>query len=416
MNLSVAMLSVHTCPLAALGGKETGGMNVYVRQVARELGGMGVHVDVFTRSQNSTIPRVVELGPGARVVHLPAGPETPMPREALHRYLEDFAAGVEGFAREHGLRYDLIHSHYWLSGVAGLRLREAWGAPLVHMFHTLGRLKNAVAQSAAEREPSLRIDEETRIVAQADRIVAANVVERAHLVWYYGARTDRIAVIPCGVDTELFQPMDPAKAKDLLELPPDPLLLYVGRLQPIKGLETLLEAMGAVPEPADLLIVGGDQDEPENGHGWGLRQQVTALGLDRRVRFLGSQPQRRLRLFYAAADATVIPSYYESFGMVALEAMACGSPVVASRVGGLTTTVQDGVTGRLVPEGDPAALAAAISGLVGSPEARRLGQQAARWAAEHRWPCVAEAVCRLYSRLRPVAEQHLSHAPCRSWL
>lgn len=416
MNLSVAVLSVHTCPLAALGGKETGGMNVYVRQTARELGRMGVRVDVFTRSQNPTIPRVVALGPGARVVHLPAGPEAPMPREAVHRHLDQFAAGVEAFAREQSIRYDLIHSHYWLSGVAGLRLREAWGTPLVQMFHTLGRLKNAVAQSPDELEPSLRIDEEARIVAQADRIVAANVVERAHLVWYYGARTDRIAVIPCGVDTELFQPMDPAKAKDLLELPPDPLLLHVGRLQPIKGLETLLEAMTAVPEPAYLLIVGGEQDEPENGHGAAMRQQVAALGLEKRVRFLRAQPQRRLRLFYAAAAATVMPSYYESFGMVALEAMACGSPVVASRVGGLTTTVLDGVTGRLVPEADPAALAAAITGLLEGPEGRRLGQQATRWAAEHRWPCVAEAVCRLYSQLRPAAEQHLAHAPCRSWL
>ena len=152
MNLSVAMLSVHTCPLAALGGKETGGMNVYVRQTARELGRMGVRVDVFTRSQNAAIPRIVELGPGARVVHLPAGPEAPMPREALHRHLDEFAAGVEGFAREQGLAYDLIHSHYWLSGVAGLRLRERWGTPLVQMFHTLGRLKNEVAQTAAEME------------------------------------------------------------------------------------------------------------------------------------------------------------------------------------------------------------------------------------------------------------------------
>ncbi|HKW93009.1 MAG TPA: glycosyltransferase [Methylomirabilota bacterium] len=416
MKLSVAMLSVHTCPLAALGGKETGGMNVYVRQTASELGRMGVHVDVFTRSQNATIPRVVELGPGARVVHLPAGPEAPMPREALHRHLDEFTAGVEAFAREEDVRYDLIHAHYWLSGVAGLRLRERWGTPLVQMFHTLGRLKNAVAQSPAEIEPSLRIDEEARIVAQADRIVAANVVERAHLVWYYGARAGRTAVIPCGVDTELFQPMDPAKAKDLLELPPDPLLLYVGRLQPIKGLDTLLEAMAAVPEPARLMVVGGEQDEPENGHAKELRDRVVALGLDRRVRFLRAQPQRRLRLFYAAADATVMPSYYESFGMVALEAMACGSPVVASRVGGLTTTVQDGVTGRLVPEGDPAALAAAITGLIGDGEGRRLGQQATRWAAEHRWPCVAEKVCRLYSELRPVAEQHLPHARCTSWL
>ncbi len=416
MNLSVAILSVHTCPLAALGGKQTGGMNVYVRQTARELGLMGVHVDVFTRSQNATIPRIVELGPGARVIHLPAGPEAPMPREALHRHLDEFAAGAEGFAREQGLRYDLIHSHYWLSGVAGLRLRERWGAPLVHMFHTLGRLKNEVAQTPDELEPALRIDEETRIVAQADRLVAANVVERAHLVWYYGARSERVAVIPCGVDTELFQPMDPAKAKDLLELPPDPLLLYVGRLTPIKGLDTLLEAMVAVPEPADLLVVGGEHDERDGGHAAALRAQVAALGLDRRVRFLRAQPQRRLRLFYAAADVTVMPSHYESFGMVALEAMACGSPVVATRVGGLATTVQDGVTGRLVPEGDPAALAAAITPLLGSAEGRRLGQQATRWAAEHRWPCVAEAVCRLYSELRPVAREHLPHAPCRSWL
>jgi D-inositol-3-phosphate glycosyltransferase len=414
VNLSVAMLSVHTCPLAALGGKETGGMNVYVRQIARELGRMGVHVDVFTRSQNPTIPRIVELGPGARVVHLPAGPEAPMRREALHGHLDQFAAGVEAFARDSGMRYDLIHSHYWLSGVAGLRLRERWGTPLVQMFHTLAKLKNAVAHSEAEREPSLREEEESRIVAQADRVVAANVVERAHLVWYYGARAERISVIPCGVDTDLFQPMDPAKAKDLLELPPDPLLLYVGRLQPIKGLETLLEAMAAVPEPAYLLVVGGDHDEPENGHGAALRQRVTALGLDRRVRFLRAQPQRRLRLFYASADATIIPSYYESFGMVALEAMACGSPVVASRVGGLTTTVQDGVTGRLVPEGDPAALAAAITTLLDRAEGRRLGLQATRWAAEHRWPCVAEAVCRLYSELRPMAEQHLPHARCKS--
>ncbi|MGH7299016.1 MAG: glycosyltransferase, partial [Candidatus Rokuibacteriota bacterium] len=385
MNLSVAMLSVHTCPLAALGAKETGGMNVYVRQTARELGLMGLHVDVFTRSQNATIPRIVELGPGARVVHLPAGPEAPMPREALHRHLDQFAAGVEDFAREQGLRYDLLHSHYWLSGVAGLRLRARWGTPLVQMFHTLGRLKNEVAQTPAEMEPALRIDEEARIVAEADRIVAANVMERAHLVWYYRARSERVAVIPCGVDTDLFQPMDPAKAKDLIEVPPDPMLLYVGRLQPIKGLDTLLEAMAAVPEPASLLVVGGEQDEPEGGgHGAALRARVAALGLDKRVRFLRAQPQRRLRLFYAAADATVVPSYYESFGMVALEAMACGSPVVASRVGGLTTTIQDGVTGRLVPEGDPAALAAAITPLLGSAAGRRLGQQASRWAAEHR--------------------------------
>jgi D-inositol-3-phosphate glycosyltransferase len=412
MMLRVALLSVHTCPLAAPGAKETGGMNVYVRETARELARMGARADVFTRSQNPVIPRVVPMGQGARVIHLAAGPEAPIPREAVHGHLDEFVAGVEAFRRAEGLEYDIIHAHYWLSGVAGLALRDEWGAPLVQMFHTLGRLKNTVAQRADEVEPELRIGEESRIVAAADRIVAASVVERAHLVWYYGALAERVDVIPCGVDTDMFQPMARATAKDLLELGPEPLLLYVGRLQPIKGLETLLEAMRRLPH-ATLLIIGGDQDEPENGHGLHLRERVAALGLDRRVRFLGAQPQRRLRLFYAAADATVMPSYYESFGMVALEAMACGCPVVASSVGGLTTTIQDGVTGHLVPEGDPGALAERLGALLADDEARaRLGREAVRWAAEHRWPCVAEAVCRLYSTLRPAALPHLDQARC----
>src|SRR6266542_2292969 len=254
----------------------------------------------------------------------------------------------------------------------------------------------------------------SRIVRSADRIVAANVVERAHLVWYYGASSEGISVIPCGVDTELFQPMSQAAAKDLLELPLEPVLLYVGRLEPIKGLETLLKAMARIGGAARLYIIGGDSDEPSSPHAARLRTRVAALGLDRRVRFLGAQPQRRLRYFYAAADATVMPSYYESFGMVALEAMACGSPVVASRVGGLTTTVKDGVTGHLVPEGDAAALARRLGGLLRDRPGRdRLGREAARWAAEHRWPCVAEEVCRLYSELQPVAFQHLAQARCR---
>lgn len=415
MSLRVAMLSVHTCPLAALGGKETGGMNVYVRETARELGRMGVTVDVFTRSQNASIPRVAELGEGARVIHLPAGPQAPIERQAIHPHLPQFIEGVEAHRWAEGIDYDVIHAHYWLSGVAGLELREQWGVPLVQMFHTLGRLKNAVAQRPGELEPELRIAEESRIVESADRIVAANVVERAHLVWYYGAKTEGISVIPCGVDTELFQPMSQAAAKDLLELPPEPALLYVGRLEPIKGLETLLDAMARIGGGARLYIVGGDSDEPSSAHAARLRTRVARLGLERRVRFLGAQPQRRLRYFYAAAEATVMPSYYESFGMVALEAMACGSPVVASRVGGLTTTVKDGVTGYLVPEGDAGALSERLERLLHDPETRaRLGREASRWAADHRWPCVAEAVCRLYSELRPQALSHLSRGRCQT--
>ncbi len=415
--LRVAVLSLHTCPLAALGGKETGGMNVYVREVSRELGRMGVHVDVFTRSQSPLIPRVVPLGTNCRVIHVPAGPEAPMPREAVPQHVSEFVANLQAFSARQGLAYDLLHSHYWLSGVAGLMLKARWGVPLIQMFHTLGQLKNRVVRSAAELEPDLRIQEERRIVREADRIVATNAVERAHLVWYYGAESDRIAVIPCGVDTELFHPVDQAEAKAALSLGPERLLLYVGRLTPIKGLETLLEALRRLRcerrnRDLRLLVVGGDADEPEDGHTTFLMERVTAFGLDGAVSFLGGQPQERLRFYHAAAQMTIMPSYYESFGMVALEAMACGSPVIASRVGGLTTTVVDGVTGYLVSEGDPQALADRVALLLEDDGLRwRLGWEASRLAARYRWPCVAEVICRLYAQERWAARHQPGPGP-----
>jgi D-inositol-3-phosphate glycosyltransferase len=411
------MLSVHTCPLAALGGKETGGMNVYVRELSRELGRMGVEVDVFTRSQNPAIPRVVRLGERARVVHLPAGPEAPMAREGIVGHLDEFVDGVEAWRLTRGLDYDLVHAHYWLSGVAALALRARWGVPVLQMFHTLGRLKNRAARSAAELEPLERLREETRIVSQVDRIVAANVVERAELLRDYAARAPRIATIPCGVDTELFAPGDRGAARRALELDAGPTLLWVGRLAPIKGLDTLLgavERLRAAGTGARLLIVGGDADEPRNGHEAALRERIERLGLAAAVRFLGPQPQDVLPAYYVAADVTVLPSYYESFGMVALEAMACGSPVIASRVGGLVTTVRDGVTGFLVPDGDVGALAERVAALLADPDLRwRVGREGVRWAARHRWPCVAEAVCREYASLAPGATAHLAAARCR---
>ena len=415
--LRVAMLSVHTCPLAALGGKETGGMNVYVRELSRELGRMGVEVDVFTRSQNASIPRVVPLGERARVVHLAAGPQAPMPRAAIHAYLDEFVDGVDSWRLTQGADYDLIHAHYWLSGVAALALRERWSVPVLQMFHTLGRLKNRAARSVTELEPALRLREETRIVGASDRIVAANVVERAELLRDYAAHAPRIATIPCGVDTALFAPGDPAAARGALALPAHPVLLWVGRIAPIKGLDTLLDAIArlrAAGTVLSLLVVGGEADEPRNGHEAALRERIDRLGLGTAVRFVGPLPQDVLPTYYVAADVTVLPSYYESFGMVALEAMACGSPVIASRVGGLVTTVRDGVTGFLVPESDVGALAERIATLIVDPDLRwRIGREGVRWAAAHRWPCVAEAICREYAALEPNATLHLAAARCR---
>jgi D-inositol-3-phosphate glycosyltransferase len=420
VSLRVAVLSVHTCPLAAPGGKETGGMNVYVREVARELSRMRMRADIFTRSQNRAIPRVVTLAEGVRVVHLAAGPEAPMPRERVYDHLEEFVDGVEAFRIGAGVDYDLIHAHYWLSGAVGLELRRRWGVPLVQMFHTLGRLKNDASRHGADREPDVRIAEEARIVGAADRLIAATVIERAYLANHYGADPGRIAVVPCGVDTELFTPGDQPAARAALRLDDAPRLLYVGRQTPIKGLATLLDAMArlrAAGSGVRLSIVGGDADEPLDGHEAALRERLGRLALGDAVTFVGAQPQDALPAWYVAADATVLPSYYESFGMVALEAMACGSPVVASRVGGLQTTVRDGVTGLLVPEHDPAALADALGRLLGDEDLRwRLGREGVRWAAQHRWPCVAEAVCREYAALVEAAALHLAAARCQEFV
>ncbi len=408
------MLSVHTCPLAALGGKETGGMNVYVRELARELGRMGLTVDIFTRSQNPAIPRVVEFAEGVRVVHLAAGPEAPVPREAVREHLDEFRQGMEAWRIARGADYDLIHAHYWLSGVVALALRARWSVPVLQRFHTLGRLKNGAR--GGEREPGARLEAEAHIVREADRLVAANAVERADLVRHYAAAPARIAVIPCGVDTALFAPLPRPEARARLGLGAGPLLLYVGRMAPIKGLETLLAAVArlrAGGRGVRLVAVGGEADEPLDGHEAEIRRQARALGLDGAVTFVGAQPQEALRAWYAAADVTVLPSYYESFGMVALEAMACGSPVIASRVGGLQTTIRDGVTGFLVPDGDAGALAERIAHVLDSPAvAERLGREGVQWAQHHRWPCVAESVCRVYASLAPAARQHLAVPRC----
>jgi len=241
--MRVAMLSVHTCPLAAPGGKETGGMNVYLREVSRELGRMGVEVDVFTRSQNPSIERVVTLGERARVIHLQAGQQAPMDRERVYEHLDEFIDGVEAWRITRGVEYDVIDAHYWLSGVVALALREEWSIPVIQRFHTMGRLKNGVAALAGEREPAVRLREETRIVRAADRLVAANEVERAYFIREYGAAPSRVAAIPCGVDTDLFRPGERAEARARLGLGAGPLLLYVGRIAPIKGLHTLLDAV-----------------------------------------------------------------------------------------------------------------------------------------------------------------------------
>lgn len=406
--MRIAMISVHTCPLATLGGKDTGGMNVYVRDLTRELGRRGVGVDVFTRSQDEHQPHVKhDLGHGNRVVHVPTGPEAPLSKTEIYRHLPEFVGGVREFAALEGLQYDVIHSHYWLSGVVANELRKFWGAPFVHMAHTLGLMKNRIAQRPDERESELRLTTEVQIINWADCIIAATLAEKSQLEILLQADTRRLEVIPPGVDLNTFHPIPMAEAKAAIGTPKDSaMLLFVGRIEPLKGADTLLRAMkllkdrGAMPENLCLAIIGGDPSDDaaqENAEMDRLKTLREELGLDNIVTFLGKRDQDALNNYYAAALAVIMPSHYESFGMVALEAMACGTPVIASEVGGLAFLVRDGETGFHVPDRDPEALCDCLQELLSKPELRqKLGQQAAEYAKSYAWPLVADKIVRVY--------------------
>lgn len=409
--LRIAMLSYHTCPLATLGGKDTGGMNVYVRDLTVALGRMGVHVDVFTRSQDEHVPHVLhDLGFGNRVVHVPAGPEIPLPKRELAGYIPQFVEGIRTFVAEKEIRYDLIHSHYWMSGLAAGSLSDLWsGTPILQMFHTLGEMKNRVARSDEEREGRYRLDGERQVMARAGRIVAATLAEKAQLEWLYKVDSRKIAVIPPGVDTCHFYPIPTDEARAYLGLnPTDRMVLFVGRIEPLKGLETLIRAMSCLQichtkRPVYLAVIGGEPNahpEAMSAEMARLQRLSKELGLENLVVFLGKRGQDTLPYYYSAAEVLVMPSHYESFGMVALEAMACGTPVIASQVGGLAFLVQDGVTGYHVPDGDPDALCGRLHCLLDKPALRsELGGNAARHAQNYAWDNIAGQIVRLYEEL-----------------
>jgi D-inositol-3-phosphate glycosyltransferase len=405
----VAMLSVHTCPLATLGGKESGGMNVYVRDLSRELGRRGLSVDVFTRIQDPDPPELMSLGENARVIHLQAGPKAPYDKNLVFDHLPEFSRNLRDFAQREGIAYHLIHSHYWLSALAARQLQSEWKVPVIHMSHTLGLLKNQVARTPRDRETKRRIRTEREMMTFADRIVAPNPLEKAQMIWLYGADPSRVEVIPCGVDLNLFYPRKCAEAKAYLEMPQShKVVLFVGRIEPLKGIDVLMEAMALLLEDIDqprdeicLCIVGGDPDAANLDREMARLQEMRqGLGIADVVTFLGKRDQDALPYYYSAAEVCVVPSHYESFGMVALEAMACGTPVIASRVGGLTFTVKDGRTGFLVPNDDRQALAEKLKLLLTDGTLRcQMGQQATQLARRYSWSIVAGQIVALYREL-----------------
>jgi D-inositol-3-phosphate glycosyltransferase len=412
--MRIAMLSFHTCPLATLGGKDTGGMNVYVRDLTRELGRRGIGVDVFTRSQDEHVPHVLhDLGYGNRIVHIPAGPEHPVEKASLIAFLPQFVAKVCEFSETKGLTYDIIHSHYWLSGLAALQLRTEWNIPVIQMFHTLALMKNRVARQGEALESDERVKAETRLMQEADRIVVSTQAELAQFQWLYHTGTEKVAVIPPGVDTSRFYPIAKDEARAYVGIPLDrKMVLFVGRMESLKGVEVLLEAFGKLSRlpsiqasSACLALIGGDADVPNemlDAEMARLQSLPIVAELGRSIRFLGKRDQDTLPYYYSASDVVVVPSEYESFGLVALEAMACGTPVVASETGGLAFLIRDGETGFHVPAGNPDALVERIEQILEDRELQaRLGRQASSYARTFDWSLIADQILELYSTLVP---------------
>lgn len=410
--INVAMLSYHTCPLATLGGKDTGGMNVYVHQLTRTLGKLGIRVDVFTRSQDEHVPHVLhDLGYHNRVVHIPAGPEVPLPKAELERYIPKFVQGIKIFAESKNIQYDLIHSHYWMSGLAAIELSNAWNIPFLHMFHTLVLMKNRIAQSPQEMEGEYRILGEKKVISKANRIIAATLAEKSQLEFLYEAPSSKISVIPPGVDTRHFYPIPKDEAKEVVGVPDDShTILFVGRIEPLKGIDKLIQAISIIQNngelrccPHNLVIIGGEPNaKPEdmNAEMARLQDMVEDLGIENFVIFLGKQDQQMLPYYYSASEIVVMPSHYESFGMVALEAMACGTPVVASQVGGLAFLVRDGETGFVVPGNDVHLLAKRLVELIKDKELRnKLGNKSAEYAQLYAWENISEKMIEVYNQV-----------------
>jgi len=403
----VAVVSLHTSPVDQPGTGDSGGMNVYIRAAAERLAAQGVDVDVFTRCRGGDAPEVEELTSGSRIIHVKAGPCDPVPKQDLPRFLPEFLGGVLRREREEGRGYDLVHTHYWLSGWVGRSTKEIWGVPLVASFHTLGKVKNYSLARGEDPEPAARLAGEEAVIAEADRIMAATPAEAVQLVGLYRADPDRIRLVPPGVDHTLFFPRPKDEAKARLHLAGVRLVLFVGRLQAHKGpdiaVRALAEAIAREPDLTGdvvLAIVGGPSGTSHGAEVARLIDLASALGVEERVMFFPPQPQQRLADFYAAAECALVPSRSESFGLVALEAQACGTPVVAAAVGGLRYVVDDGVTGFLVEGHDPGDHAERLLRLLREPRsASRMGEAGVVQSLRFSWDATTAEILSVYREL-----------------
>ena len=390
----VAVLSLHTSPLAQPGTGDGGGMNVYVREFASALAAAGVSCRVYVRRWRDDLPEHVDVEPGFRVVHVPAGPPD-ISKEELEPHVEAYADWVADDLA--GFQPDVVHANYWLSGVAGRLIKQRLHLPLVTTFHTLARVKAVLG----DPEPERRARAEAEVMSCADAVLANCTAEAEQLVDYYGADADRIEIVPPGVDHAFFSPGSQAGARWALRTDDRPVLLFVGRIQPLKGVDVAVEALARLERTdARLWIVGGASGTGGEGAVDRVRQLINSNGLQDRVLFIPPQPHHLLSTFYRAADVCLVPSRSESFGLVALEAAACGVPTVASAVGGLLTLVEHGHTGYLVESRDPEDYAAYLDSILADPVlARRLAISAAARGRTYTWSDSAARLRRLYQDL-----------------
>jgi D-inositol-3-phosphate glycosyltransferase len=404
----IAVISLHTSPLDQPGAGDSGGMNVEIRELAKGLGDAGVAVDVFSRCAGRGVPEIEPLGPMARVIQVPAGPCADVAKLELPELVPAFTDSLVHRAEELG-PYDLIHAHYWLSGPAAAAAAHRWGAPLVASFHTLGEVKNLTLADADAPEPLARIAGERRVIRAADRVIAPTSETARQLVALYAADPARVRVVPPGVDAARFFPRERAVARARLGVGPGPVVLFVGRLQPLKGPDLAIQAFAEMTrdEPemmgdATLLMVGGPSG-PGGGHVRSWLDGVAAdEGVTPKVRFLEPRPHDELPWVYSAADVLIMPSRSESFGLAALEAQACGVPVVASSVGGLHSAVRDGESGFLVRGREPRDYAARMLAILSAPDlAARLSAEAVAHARKFPWDATVDLLLDAYAELLP---------------
>jgi len=363
MALNIAMLSIHSSPIGDLGTQHTGGMSVYVREMAQALGRLGHRIDIFTQHNCGQQDPVLDLDDNVRLIHLTGGTNRNIAKSALYEYLPDLLIDLKSFQNGQRTAYDVIHSHYWLSGVLGAMVQASWRIPHFITYHTIGAEKNRTGST--EKEPEVRLTSEKRLASECDGVIVPSRNDKEYLVRHYDALQDNIRIIPCGVNLERFKPMDKNAARRRLAFSDDAfIVLYVGRYSPVKGIDRLLRAVRHLEhlDPLRLVLVGGDGEHSRMYEH--LHSMAKRLNIHRRVVFAGRVSHEILPAWYSAADVLAVPSDYESFGLVALEALACGTPVVATPVGAMTTIIQDGVTGYVADSLDAQHFARLVESIV----------------------------------------------------